>query len=103
MTVRYIMKRLAGEAKAVLGGYFREFVMSTNATTETTGWSDCGHNTWRPGTVLDPFAGSGTTLLVAHGNSRDAIGIDIDHRNADLAVERLGMFITVETHGEQAA
>jgi site-specific DNA-methyltransferase (adenine-specific) len=73
------------------------------AITETLGWSDCGHNTWRPGIVLDPFAGSGTTLLVAHGNSRDAIGIDIDHRNADLAVERLGMFITVETHGEGEA
>jgi site-specific DNA-methyltransferase (adenine-specific) len=70
---------------------------------ETLGWSDCGHDTWRPGIVLDPFAGSGTTLLVAHGNSRDAIGIDIDHRNADLAVERLGMFITVETHGEGEA
>jgi site-specific DNA-methyltransferase (adenine-specific) len=73
------------------------------AITETLGWSDCGHNTWRPGIVLDPFAGSGTTLLVAHGNARDAIGIDIDHRNADLAVERLGMFITVETHGEGEA
>jgi hypothetical protein len=62
----------------------------------------CSHK-YRPGIVLDPFAGSGTTLLVAHGNSRDAIGIDIDHRNADLATERLGMFITIETHGQDAA
>jgi DNA modification methylase len=76
---------------------------SVTRKTETLGWSDCGHNTWRPGVVLDPFAGSGTTLLVAHGNSRDAIGIDIDHRNADLAVERLGMFITIETHEGEAA
>ena len=62
---------------------------------ETIGWSDCGHNTWRNGIVLDPFAGSGTTLAVATGHGRDAIGIDLDARNADLARERIGMFLTV--------
>jgi hypothetical protein len=36
----------------------------------TLGWTDCGHGTWRPGTVLDPFAGSGTTLAVAVGMGR---------------------------------
>jgi site-specific DNA-methyltransferase (adenine-specific) len=46
--------------------------------------------------VLDPFAGSGTTLAVATGHGRDAIGIDLDARNADLARERVGMFLTVE-------
>src|SRR5690606_22861421 len=34
-------------------------------TRTTVGWSDCGHGTWRPGHVLDPFAGTGTTLAVA--------------------------------------
>lgn len=48
------------------------------------------------GVVLDPFAGSGTTLAVAHGHGRHAIGIDIDARNAALARERMGMFLTVE-------
>lgn len=62
----------------------------------TTGWADCGHNTWRTGVVLDPFAGSGTTLAVAQGHGRDAIGIDLDERNADLARERVGMFLEVE-------
>ena len=62
----------------------------------TLGWSDCGHgDNWRPGIVLDPFAGSGTTLAVATGHGRDAIGIDLDPRNADLARERVGMFLTV--------
>jgi len=42
------------------------------------GWSDCGCNTWRPGMVLDPFAGSGTSLLVAALQDRDAIGIDLN-------------------------
>lgn len=23
---------------------------------ETLGWTDCGHDDWRPGVVLDPFA-----------------------------------------------
>lgn len=49
------------------------------------------------GTVLDPFAGSGTTLAVATGHGRDAIGIDLDARNADLARARVGMFLTVES------
>jgi DNA modification methylase len=46
--------------------------------------------------VFDPFAGSGTTLMVATGLGRDAIGIDIDERNANLARERVGMFLSVE-------
>lgn len=48
------------------------------------------------GTILDPFAGSGTTLAVATGHGRDCIGIDLDERNADLARERVGMFLNVE-------
>jgi hypothetical protein len=64
--------------------------------TTTLGWSDCGHNTWRPGRILDPFVGSGTTLAVATGMGRDATGIDIDERNALLAAERVGMFLTVD-------
>lgn len=68
----------------------------TVVAVETVGWSDCGHGTWRPGHVLDPFAGSGTTLAVAVGRGRAATGIDIDPRNADLARERLGMFLTVD-------
>lgn len=46
--------------------------------------------------MLDPFAGSGTTLMVATGHGRDAIGIDLDDRNAHLAAERIGMFLDVE-------
>jgi DNA modification methylase len=61
----------------------------------TTGWSDCGHNTWRTGRVLDPFAGSGTTLQAAQNVGRHAVGIDLDPRNANLAQDRVGMFLTV--------
>lgn len=48
------------------------------------------------GTVLDPFAGSGTTLAVATGHGRNAIGIDLDERNLKLARQRVGFFL-VET------
>lgn len=61
-------------------------------------WTDCCHDDWRTGVVLDPFAGSGTTLAVATGHGRDAIGIDLDARNADLALDRVGpLILTVET------
>ena len=33
--------------------------------------------------------------FVATGHGRDAIGIDLDERNAHLAAERIGMFLTV--------
>jgi hypothetical protein len=62
----------------------------------TLGWTGCDHDAWRPGVVLDPFAGSGTTLAVATELGRDAIGIDFDPRNAELARQRVGLFLQVE-------
>lgn len=67
--------------------------MMPSSDYETIGWTDCGHDSWRRGCVLDPFAGSGTTLAVATGHNRDAIGIDLDQRNADLCRERIGLFL----------
>lgn len=39
--------------------------------------------------VLDPFMGSGTTLIVAHMHKRKSIGIDIDKGYCALAKKRL--------------
>ena len=70
----------------------------------TLGWTDCGHDAWRAGCVLDPFVGSGTTLAVATGHGLDAIGIDIDERNAQLALERVGpMLLEIVSLSEGAA
>ena len=69
---------------------------SVTRVAPTVGWSDCGHNTWRRGLILDPFAGSGTTLEVASGHGRDSIGIDLDPRNAWLARDRIGMFVEID-------
>lgn len=65
---------LAAEAKLALGGYFREF---TFAKKRTIGWTDCGCDAgFRPGLVLDPFKGTGTTLRVAKRMQRSAVGVD---------------------------
>ncbi len=65
--------------------------------TETLGWTDCecsdGGTHWRTGRVLDPFAGSGTTLVAAHNESRDAIGVDLDSRNVAMVEDRLGPLV----------
>ncbi len=81
----YDAQVLLGEANK--NGRFRP---PDNATRHQFGWSDCGCGApFTPGVVLDPFAGTGTTLAVAHLHGRDAIGIDIDARNRELYPARL--------------
>jgi hypothetical protein len=77
------VQALADEAKAALGGYYREYLL---ARATPNGWSDCGHNTYRPGTVLDPFSGSGTTGLAATRHGRRYVGIDLSAEYLDLSL-----------------
>jgi site-specific DNA-methyltransferase (adenine-specific) len=49
------------------------------------------HAPTRPGLVLDPFAGSGTTLKVARELGRDALGVELSAEFAALARNRAGL------------
>ena len=56
------------------------------------GWQpacDCAASGTIPGTVLDPFAGSGTTLAVAAELGRNAIGCELNPDYIKLAEERI--------------
>lgn len=58
----------------------------------TEGWQptcDCECAEIKPCTVLDPFAGSGTTLLVAERLGRNSIGIELNPEYAEMARKRI--------------
>jgi DNA modification methylase len=58
----------------------------------------------KPCTVLDPFAGSGTTMLVARQHGRRSIGIDLNEEYLALAARRLqqqSLFFAME-HADDA-
>lgn len=40
-------------------------------------------------TVLDPFSGSGTTMIEAVSNKRQAVGVELEPRYIDLSIKRL--------------
>jgi site-specific DNA-methyltransferase (adenine-specific) len=62
-------------------------------STNFIGYSDCGCGTALKdcisGVVLDPFAGTGTTLAVAKALGRKSIGIDVSESYVKMAVKRL--------------
>lgn len=69
------VQELAGEAKEILGGYFREF---TFPKPTTKSWTECDCDAPKfAGKVMDPFAGSGTTLEAAAGLGYRSVGVDL--------------------------
>jgi len=57
---------------------------------KTIGWTKCDCNTdFKPGIVLDPFIGAGTTGFVAKKLGRDFIGIELNPEYAEMARKRI--------------
>jgi DNA modification methylase len=84
--------KYAGTAQALSGDY--DIRMGPSVATTTTGWSPscspCGDaRPPVPATVLDPFSGAGTTLLVADRLQRDAIGIELNSVYTAMAKKRI--------------
>lgn len=44
---------------------------------------------WKSDTILDPFVGTGTTLIVAKKLGKKAVGIDVSEKYCSIAKERL--------------
>lgn len=66
-------------------------IFRTRKHVSTTGWRPtCSHGHEPiPATVLDPFAGSGTTLVVANALGRRAVGLDLSREYLGLAQRRV--------------
>ncbi len=63
----------------------------TRPPPQTVGWTscDCAEPEYQPGLVLDPFAGLGTTGVVALQLGRRFVGIELSEKYAELARTKL--------------
>lgn len=85
---RYRLTTKSGGTRAAGTGDKEGSAVATARPT-TLGWTSCPCADYRPGVVLDPFCGTGTSLCVAELHGRDSIGIDLDARNRDLVPARM--------------
>jgi hypothetical protein len=84
-------ERLARETADALGSYYREALMSKTSRSGYEQPCDCATDETQPGIVLDPFAGAGTTCLVAKDLGRRFVGIELNAEYADMARARIGL------------
>jgi hypothetical protein len=84
----------SNEAKAsaiddVYNGFKRMEFAHGSALHHTTGWTSCNCGAkWIAGTVLDPFAGSGTVGEVARNLNRNAILLELNPEYGELIAKR---------------
>ena len=92
-----------GENDLKIGATKNEKTYDGTYRVESIGWAPtCACNAGEPipCTVLDPFAGASTTLLVAAKLGRDAVGLELSPEYCTMSLKRLrgelGMLATVE-------
>ena len=76
----------------IFGGTEMSTLGGGQASTKTTGWEPscrCGRLDVVAATVLDPFAGAGTTVMVAKELGRNGIGIEMSPAYCEMAQRRL--------------
>lgn len=84
------VQALADEAKAALKGYYREFLSGSSGKAAKRVFVPTGDDPAPvPCRVLDPFVGSGTTLIVASRLGRDGTGIELNPQYAAMALDRV--------------
>ena len=67
-----------------------------NNPDEFKGWTptcDCDTDATEAGIALDPFAGAGTTCLVAKRHGRRFVGVDLNEEYVAMAQKRLGLTV----------
>ena len=93
---KYISRKIAETNHVSESSVFRTDLIQETKTVMKPSCS-CNAN-FISGTVLDPFNGSGTTMLVARNLGRSAIGIDVNPIYSEIVKKRLqwGMGLDIE-------
>ena len=86
--IRFVDKSRGDKNRKLSGQEYNKF--KSENPDEFKGYTDCGCNAgFEGGIVLDPFAGSGTTLEEAIRQGKDYIGIELKDDYIDLINKRL--------------
>jgi DNA modification methylase len=85
-----------GDGDRAVGGVYQKWLEENPPQITIKPSCDCNAD-FKPGVVLDPFGGSGTTGIVAALNNRNAILIELNQNYIDIANKRIekevGLFI----------